>query len=106
MLTDNVILQVFLVLNGNTDIVELIHNINCKDAVEAVVMNSLPVFLGILTRTAVCRATFHNSTVYLVHEVTDEGRLQVMRITTFTCGNLHGNTTVSLHAKGFVNLYQ
>ena len=85
VLAHDIVFQVFLVLNGDADVVELIHDVHGEDAVEAMVMNRLPMFLGILTGTAVCCAALHNRTVYLIHQIADECGFQVMGITTLTC---------------------
>lgn len=64
MLAHDVVLQVLLVLDGNAYLSELVHQVDGKDGVEAVLVNGLPVLLGVLSCTAIGRAALYSPWSY------------------------------------------
>ena len=81
----NVVLQVFLILNGNTKLVVFVHDVNGKNRIESVFMNRLPMLGNILACTTIGCTAFNNRTIYFFYQITDERRFQVMVVTAFAC---------------------
>ena len=97
MISHDVVLDVATVLDGDTHLTELVHDIDGKDGIKAMLMDSLPVLGNVLTRTAISRAALHNSSTHLVHEIADECGFQVMVITGLASADFHSHTASWLH---------
>ena len=106
MLTHDVVFQVLLILDGDAYLAELIHQVNGKDAVEAMFVNRLPVFLWVLARTAISRATLYDGAVHLFHQIANQRGLQIVCVTAFARRNLHCHTALCLNAQCLVDFHQ
>ena len=106
VLPHDVVLQVLMVLNGDANLAELVHQIDSKDRVEAVLMNSLPVLPGVLAGAAVGRAALHDGAVQLFHQLANKRRFQIVRVTAFTSRYFHADAACSLHAQCLIDFNQ
>ena len=104
MLSYDVVFLVLLILDGNAYFPKLIHQVNSKDGVEAVIVDCLPMLLRILARAAIGSAAFHDGTVYLFHEVAYQCRLQVVGIAALACRDFYADAALRLNAQRLVDL--
>ena len=102
MTTNDIIFKVLFVLNGDTNLVILIHNVNSKNTIETMFVDSFPMFAYILASTTISRTTFYYGAIHLVNKISYKCGLQIMLVATFSCGNLYGNSAINLNSKHFV----
>ena len=69
-------------------------------------VNSLPVFLGVLAGASVGCATLHNGAIHLVDKVPDECGLQIVSVATLSGGDFHGYAAFGLTPQGMVDFHQ
>ena len=106
MSAHDVILQVLLVLDRNSNLVVFVHDVNGKDAVEAVLVNRLPVLSFVLSCTAVCCTALHDCSVHLFHEVPYQRWLEVVRVASLASAYLHSHSSLCFYAQRLVYLHE
>ena len=99
---DDVVLEVCRVLDCNPLLPELVHQVDREDAVESMLMNSLPVVLGVLACSSVGCAAFDDVAVHLLDQGADKSRLQVMIVASFACADLDGDAPLGFYAESLV----
>ncbi len=104
MLAHDVVFQVFLVFDRNAQVAVFVHDIDGGDAVKAVCMDGLPVFLYVLTTAAVCRAALDKRAVHLIHQLTDECRFQVVVAATLARTDFYCHAPFGFNAERLVDL--
>ena len=109
----DVILDVRLVLDGNTYLVVLVHDIHGEVLQETVTLDDFPVVgrsvalvLLIARSAAIGGIAFHNGAVHLKDQILDEFGLQVVGVTALTRRDLHCHAALGLNAKRLVDFHQ
>ena len=102
----DVVLDVRGVLHGDVELTLLVHQVHLEAGCEAVLLDGLPMSLEGVAAAFVGGVALHDGAVHLVHQQSDELRLQVVRVARLAGGNLHGYASLGFAAQCLVDLHQ
>ena len=92
--------------DGDGKLSEFIHNIYVSNIFITAVLDSLPVLLYALPIASIGSAALHDSSVQLLHQISNQFRTQMVALCTLTRGDLYRNPTGKIFAERFIDTNQ
>ena len=106
VLTNDVLLQMEAPFHRDIHLSEFIHDIAGRHGLESMIFDGFPMLLGILTLSAVSRAALDDRAVQLMHQITDQLRMQIVMPSGFAGRNLDAYLSLQFSPQSLIDTHK